>query len=245
MPSRYTQSTIQILDITEAVIKSCTKPAARDWDALDSGAFNDHDELGQSPRSQSAGDERPGKGLIDVTTACELQGNDCEIDLSDCIDSAVADENDNISLALLSAHPLNLGFGLSRIPSPIQEPEFLLSSEQTADLLRSYLSEIAIWCETTDSLKHFSILRAQEMLENKIFKAAALAVSSRQLHLNGHLNGDIALRCYQYTIRLFIQQDLNQIDPFVLAACILLGVYEMMASEAKEWRRHLQVRQVD
>lgn len=137
--------------------------------------------------------------------------------------------------------PFSLGLALSRLGSPYQEPQAPVTDDEAVKLVRSYLSETATWCDTTDSLKHFSTLSAHDMLEVKMFKGAAMALAARQLSVLGVFEEGLALQCYQYTIRLLIQQDPTLIDAHVLATCILLCVYEMMASGASDWRRHLKV----
>ena len=138
--------------------------------------------------------------------------------------------------------PFSLGLALSRKSSPFREPEFPIDESKTLMLVRSFLSEGATWCETTDTGKQFSVVCAHDMLEHKIFKASALALACRQLSVTGFPVEDVALQLYQYTIRLLIQQNPDQADAFILAACVLLCVYEMIASEVVDWRRHLKVR---
>ncbi|EON66284.1 hypothetical protein W97_05677 [Coniosporium apollinis CBS 100218] len=136
--------------------------------------------------------------------------------------------------------PFSLGLALSRKSSPFREPRFPISDAQALALLRSYLTESATWCETTDTNKHFSAVCAHDMLESNIFKGSALALASRQLSMTGVLVEEIALQLYQYTIQLLIQQDPDQADAAILASCTLLCVYEMMASDVVDWRRHLK-----
>ncbi|KIW68534.1 hypothetical protein PV04_04473 [Phialophora macrospora] len=136
--------------------------------------------------------------------------------------------------------PFSLGLALSRRPSPLHEIRCPIPEEQTLDLVKAYLAETATWCDTTDSFRHFAVLSAHDMLETGVFKAAALALASRQLSMVGRMDGDVPLQCYQYTIQLLIQQDPSHTNSCVLAACILLCVYEMMASNITDWRRHLK-----
>lgn len=137
--------------------------------------------------------------------------------------------------------PFSLGLALSRRPSPFHEIRCPIPDDEGHDLVQYHLSETATWCDTTDSLRHFAVLSAHDMLETEVFKAAALAVASRQLSMVGILDEDKALRCYQYTIQLLIRQDPSRTNSSVLATCILLCVYEMMASNITDWRRHLKV----
>jgi hypothetical protein len=166
-----------------------------------------------------------------------------DLGLSPTLDSLSGSRFDETFSEAPFSPPFSLGLALSRRTSTFAAPQFPVSDEQTLDLVESYLSETATWCDTTDSMKHFSVLSAHDMLETMVFKAAALAVASRQLNKIGMLAEDITLRCYQYTIRLLIQQDPDQTNTYVLATCILLCVYEMMASDVVDWRRHLKVRE--
>lgn len=141
--------------------------------------------------------------------------------------------------------PFSLGSAVSPRSLIPLEPQFPIPEDEMYSLILSYCAETATWCDTTDHLKHFSVLSAHNMLDIKVFKAAALALAARQMSVLGRIEEDIALKCYQYTIRLLIQQHPDQIDQHILATCILLCVYEMMASDIPEWRRHLKVCFVD
>lgn len=138
--------------------------------------------------------------------------------------------------------PFSLGLALSRNTSSAPELDFPIDEFQTLTLLRSFLTESATWCETTDTSKQLSVVCAHDMLDHKIFKASALALACKQLSVTGYPVEDVALQLYQYTIQLLIQQNPDHTDAFILAACTLLCVYEMMASEVVDWRRHLKVR---
>lgn len=78
-------------------------------------------------------------------------------------------------------------------------------------------------------------------MDNKAFVAAAMALASRQLDASRHRQRQVTLRLYQHAIQLLIHQNPAQADATVLATCTLLCVYEMMASDVSEWRRHLKV----
>jgi hypothetical protein len=138
----------------------------------------------------------------------------------------------------------SLGLAASRQSSILHEPEFPVVEDQALDLIQAYIAEAATWCETTDERQHFSKVCAHNMLENKLFKAAGLALASRQLNMTGSLGEDVALRCYQYAIQLLIQRHPDGADAYYLASCTLLCVYEMMASDVIDWRRHLKVQSV-
>jgi hypothetical protein len=79
------------------------------------------------------------------------------------------------------------------------------------------------------------------MMRSKLFKAAALALSSRQSEAVVRKPSPVTLELYQYAIQLLIHRNATEPMLSVLAACTLLWVYEMMASEVEDWRRHLKV----
>ena len=137
--------------------------------------------------------------------------------------------------------PFSLGLAVSRATSPTPELPLPIPEKDVIYLLKSYFSETATWCETTDSGRHFSTLCTHEIVENKIFLSSALALARRQLNMIGRGGESVALRLYQHTIQLLIQQDPEQAGAAILAACTLLCVYEMMASDVINWRRHLKV----
>ncbi|GAM43227.1 hypothetical protein TCE0_047f17859 [Talaromyces pinophilus] len=160
-------------------------------------------------------------------------------------DEEEADPVQSITAAFTSSGPytppFSLGLALSHKSSPWREPQLPITEDEVLYLFRSFLAETATWCETTDTSKHFSVLCAHDVLENKIFKGSALALARRQLSMVGRGGRSTALQLYQYTIQLLIQQDPDEAGPSILASCTLLCVYEMMASDVLNWRRHLKV----
>lgn len=157
-------------------------------------------------------------------------------------DEEEADPDQSITVSFTSyTPPFSLGLALSRKSSPWREPQLPITEDEVLYLFRAFLAETATWCETTDSSKHFSVLCAHDVLENKIFKGSALALARRQLSVVGRGGRSTALQLYQYTIQLLIQQDPEEAGPSILASCTLLCVYEMMASDVLNWRRHLKV----
>ncbi len=103
------------------------------------------------------------------------------------------------------------------------------------------MQETGTWCETTDSDMHFTVRSLHDMMGSPAFVGAAMALASRQLDYLEGCERQVTLELYQYTIQLLLRQNTAAPDPSVLAACTLLCVYEMMASEVHEWRRHLKV----
>lgn len=116
-----------------------------------------------------------------------------------------------------------------------------VSNAEKLRLISAYMQETGTWCETTDSDMHFTVRSIHDMMESPSFVGAAMALASRQLDYVEGCERQVTLELYQYTIQLLLQQNTAAPDPSVLAACTLLCVYEMMASEVHEWRRHLKV----
>lgn len=78
-------------------------------------------------------------------------------------------------------------------------------------------------------------------MNSAAFAGAAMSLASRQLdHIQGH-ERPVTLELYQYTVQLLLRQNSIKVEESLLATCTLLCVYEMMASEVSECRRHLQV----
>lgn len=137
--------------------------------------------------------------------------------------------------------PFSLGQGVSLNSSPSPEQELPLSKAEQGLLISAYLRETGTWCETTDSIRHFTVASVHAMMESPAFRVAAMALASRQLDSIRGRQRQATLLLYQHTIQVLIHQDPSQADATVLAACTLLCVYEMMASDVSEWRRHLKV----
>lgn len=137
--------------------------------------------------------------------------------------------------------PFSLGQGVSLNSSPSPEPELPLSKAEQGLLISAYLRETGTWCETTDSARHFTIASVHAMMESPAFCVAAMALASRQLDSVRGRQRQATLLLYQHTIRVLIHQDPSKADATLLATCTLLCVYEMMASDVSEWRRHLRV----
>ncbi|PYI09799.1 hypothetical protein BO78DRAFT_22899 [Aspergillus sclerotiicarbonarius CBS 121057] len=102
------------------------------------------------------------------------------------------------------------------------------------------MQETGTWCETTDSERHFTVQSIHDMMKSMAFVAAAMSLASRQLDHVERRQRPVTLELYQYTIQLLLRQPPVKSDASMLAACTLLCVYEMMASEVHEWRRHLK-----
>ncbi|PWY96194.1 hypothetical protein BO94DRAFT_2233 [Aspergillus sclerotioniger CBS 115572] len=120
------------------------------------------------------------------------------------------------------------------------EPTSPVSNAEKARLICAYMHETGIWCETTDSERHFTVKSIHEMMGSAAFVAAAMALASRQLDHLERQQRPVTLELHQYSIRLLLRQHPAKSDASMLAACTLLCVYEMMASEVHEWRRHLK-----
>lgn len=148
---------------------------------------------------------------------------------------------DSVSLTSPFIPPFSLGQAVSLNASPLPELDLPVSTAEQAQLISAYLRGTGTWCETTDSEMHFTVSSVHEMMEDKAFAAAAMALASRQLDALSHCQRQVTLGLYQHAIQLLIHHDPSQADAVILATCTLLCVYEMMASGVSEWRRHLKV----
>ncbi|KAB8279286.1 hypothetical protein BDV30DRAFT_222444 [Aspergillus minisclerotigenes] len=136
--------------------------------------------------------------------------------------------------------PFSLGLAVSRDESPLPEPFLPVTCTEKARLISSFMQETGTWCETTDSNMHFTMRSLHSMMKSTAFVAAAMSLASRQLDHVEKVQRPVTLELYQYTIQHLLRQDPAKADASVLATCTLLCVYEMMASDVHEWRRHLK-----
>ncbi|KAK6832795.1 hypothetical protein RU639_004023 [Aspergillus parasiticus] len=136
--------------------------------------------------------------------------------------------------------PFSLGLAVSRDESPLPEPFLPVTCTEKARLISSFMQETGTWCETTDSNMHFTMRSLHSMMKSTAFVAAAMSLASRQLDHVEKVQRPVTLELYQYTIQLLLRQDPTKADASVLATCTLLCVYEMMASDVHDWRRHLK-----
>jgi hypothetical protein len=145
----------------------------------------------------------------------------------------------SLASTFASSSLLNRAVDLN-IPSEV-EAELPVSNVQQTRLIRAYLQETGTWCEATDSGRHFTVSYIHKLLENKPFAAAAMALASRQLDAVGHSQRQSTSNLYQHAVRSLFHYEPSQCGTATLATCTILSIYEMMASEVCEWRRHLKV----
>ncbi|KAF2019572.1 hypothetical protein BU24DRAFT_439648 [Aaosphaeria arxii CBS 175.79] len=136
--------------------------------------------------------------------------------------------------------PFSLGQGIASSAPPLADFELPIPEAEQSQLLSAYLRETGTWCETTDSNMHFTVSSIHMMMKSKPFVAAAMALASRQLDAVNKRPRQMTLALYQHAIQSLIHQDPSSADAAILATCTLLCVYEMMASDVVEWRRHLK-----
>lgn len=139
--------------------------------------------------------------------------------------------------------PFFLGQAISQRTSPLPDPQFPVSHSTKTRLLAAYLQEAASWCETTDSDASFTVGSVHSMMESSPFVAAAIALASHQQDSVRGRNRPLTLELYQFAVRLLLRRDSIQTDAHILTTYVSLCVYEMMASDVSEWRRHLKVSQ--
>lgn len=150
-------------------------------------------------------------------------------------------DQDNTSLASTLASTILLDRALGHIAPLDFETELPVSTAEQTQLIRAYLQETGKWCETTDTDRHFTVSYVHKLMENRPFVAAAMTLASQQLDALRHSQRQSTLRLYQYSVQSLLQYEASQCGEATLATCMLLSVYEMMASDVGEWRRHLRV----
>lgn len=123
---------------------------------------------------------------------------------------------------------------LNSIPQPF-------TSDEEVSLLRIYLEEPGPWIEACDSERHFTVMNIPHMIACPPFRSAALALASRFKHCTDtSYSAHRSLDLYQKAVRELIRCRPMDDDTGVLAAAVLLFVYEMMTVSDVDWRRHLQ-----
>lgn len=160
-------------------------------------------------------------------------------------ENAVTEEADDVfldDLQLESALCAALGNFSHLSPRTVSQLslQWPIDEVTKGQLLDAYLRETSTWCETTDTLRHFSTKCSCVLVESECFLAAALALSSRQLDVITNHPHSISLELYQFTIRTLIERVSEDLDSSILASCVMLCVFEMMQSPVSEWRRHLE-----
>ena len=109
-------------------------------------------------------------------------------------------------------------------------------------LIQNYISQCASWCESTDNERHFSVKEVHHMMRCGPWRAAAMAISSRQRDLSDQTHPyQLSLELYQSAVKALIEAVTTvKVESGVLAGCVLLTVYEMMTVTYSDWERHLE-----
>lgn len=122
-----------------------------------------------------------------------------------------------------------------------------LSPGTEAMLIKNYVYECARWFDAADTQNHFSEKTVHGMIQSLPWKAAALALSAKNLDLLQKANraGTFSpLELYQVAVRKaieFVSQDCRDVGG--LYGCVILAVYEMMTfayTMHTDWCRHLK-----
>lgn len=127
-----------------------------------------------------------------------------------------------------------------RVPHLLSQPRYF-STEAEISLLKTYLEEPGPWIEACDSERHFTVVSLPHMTTCPPFRSAALALASRHRDCtDSSYPAHRSLDLYQRAVKELIQCRPMDDDSGVLAAAVLLFVYEMMTVSDVDWRRHLQ-----
>jgi hypothetical protein len=122
--------------------------------------------------------------------------------------------------------------------TPRPEP---FTSAIDIELLKVYLVETGPWIEACDSARHFTVVELQHMIVCPPFRSAALALASKFKECTdptypAHRSLHLCQKAVRELIRCLPADDYTG----VLAAAVLLFVYELVTVSLVDWRRHLQ-----
>ncbi|KAB8606270.1 hypothetical protein FH972_025899 [Carpinus fangiana] len=139
-----------------------------------------------------------------------------------------------------SSTPYSTGYPTPRTEIRVDNPQELTQKE--IQLLKHYLNECAPWFDSTDPKFHFSMMTAHHMLRSSPWKLAAFALASRNRHMKKEDKDDRhSLELYQEAVHQVIDAiSEGSADEGILAGCLLLAVYEMMAYKWEDWNRHVE-----
>lgn len=121
-----------------------------------------------------------------------------------------------------------------------------LRSNLELTLMHNYLTEVAPWFDAHTGIQYYSRVEVPRMLSCPPWRAAALALSAKNIMLREHRSlaledETLPLHLYQFAVRLAINAMSGRFDKVgTLAGCVLLSVYEMMTVTYTDWRRHVQ-----
>ena len=121
-----------------------------------------------------------------------------------------------------------------------------LDSDLEVELLHNYVSECARWFDAHNGLNHYSRLETHRMMACPPWRAAALALSAKNIELRDKReltpgSSKLSIHLYDLAVELAIDSISGRFDVVgTLAGCVLLSVYEMMTVTYTNWRRHLQ-----
>ncbi|EEA23489.1 hypothetical protein TMatcc_002361 [Talaromyces marneffei ATCC 18224] len=106
--------------------------------------------------------------------------------------------------------------------------------------LKNYVAEVAPWLDMFDSQATFGIQLPNLARNFPGLLYAILAISARQMERKEGIPDSFeSLELYQEAIRL-LSPLLQDRDPKVIGACVVLCCLEMMSARAQDWRRHLE-----
>ncbi|KAH8812960.1 hypothetical protein F5884DRAFT_786808 [Xylogone sp. PMI_703] len=117
----------------------------------------------------------------------------------------------------------------------------VITPEEEASLVQSYLQHVGRWMENSDPDRHFTLKCVHEIISDDTCKASILAISSRyQTFTNSNYPSRLSLELYQNAVQKLLNSSLIRTDCGTLVSCVLLAVYEMMTSKYSDWLRHLE-----
>ncbi|KAI5364810.1 putative fungal transcription factor [Septoria linicola] len=113
-------------------------------------------------------------------------------------------------------------------------------------LMHNYLTECAPWFDAHSAQLYYSRVEVSRMLKCPPWRAAALALSAKNIEMRDHPSlipglKKLSLHLYSMAVRLAIESMSGRFEVVgTVAGCVLLCVYEMMTLTYLDWRRHVQ-----
>ncbi|KAK3683164.1 hypothetical protein LTR37_020503 [Vermiconidia calcicola] len=117
------------------------------------------------------------------------------------------------------------------------------------DMFKRFVTDISLWIDLFDGLKHFSTLVPQLAIHNTGLMKAVLALGARHLSIRPLHRGEsgpdrtAAVQYYHETLQ-YLQSAMRYASyknsPELLATVLVLSTFEMIDGAGKEWERHLK-----
>ncbi|RHZ62354.1 hypothetical protein CDV55_106372 [Aspergillus turcosus] len=207
---------------------SCTFPLTED-PFLSPAGSSQRDGFSQDPGYLASREELRDIIFSLAHSAAPTRGTSPEADGSEDVDQ--------ISHRRFSESSLQSNRRAQRL-QPLIQP--CLSDRRRVEYLKNYATQVAPWLDMFDSQCTFRQELPALAQSFPALSYAILAISARQMERKNNIQDSFdSLELYQEAIRL-LSPRLQERDPKIVAACVLLCCLEMMSARAQDWRRHLE-----